>query len=95
MRWIILLAILAVVAAGLGWFYVRSTDEKIEVIIDKEEVIRDTEEAVEKGRQVIDEADEEVEGPNAQDVSEPPSEAERREDAADSPVNPATEGVTP
>ena len=60
MRWIILLALLALVACGLGWFYVRTTDERLEIIIDKEEVRTDTKEVIERGREWLDEVDEEA-----------------------------------
>ena len=62
MRWIILIAILAVVASALGWWYVRDTNDATQIIIDKEEVITDTkevitdtEEAIERGSEWIDE----------------------------------------
>lgn len=60
MRWIILLALLALVAVGLGWLYVRDTDERLEIIIDKKEVRTDTEEAIERGREWLDAGDEEA-----------------------------------
>ena len=70
MRWIILLAIVLAVAAGLGWLYVRDTDDKIEIIIDKEEMITDTQEAIERGREWIDEAAEATEDLTSEDEPE-------------------------
>ncbi len=60
MRWIILLAILVLGAIGLGWLYVRTTDDQLEIILDKEKVTTDTEKAIERGREWIEEADDEA-----------------------------------
>lgn len=80
MRWIVLLAVLLAVAGGLGWFYVRDTDDRIEIIIDKEEILTDTEEAVERGREWVDEAAEDREEPSPEDDSDIPKEAGEPQD---------------
>ncbi len=78
MRWIILLAILALLAAaaaGLGWLYVRGTEEKIEIIIDKEEVVSDIEEVIERGREWIDETADDAGDPAVEREADVPVES--------------------
>ncbi len=78
MRLMVLLAILAVVAFALGWWYFRDTSETWEIIIDKEEVITETEEAVERGREWLDEAADEAEDVGSEDEPGPLQGAEER-----------------
>ena len=93
MRWLILLVILALVAGGLGWFYVRDTDEKLEIIIDKEKVTTDTEEAIERGREWIDKADDEADKA-VQDREAGVPEGGERPDSENAPSpKPEIEGV--
>ena len=90
MRWIVLLAILVVVAFALGWWYVRDTNDTREIIIDKEEVITDTEEAIEKGRQWLDDVAGEGDQPDTGDELEPAQDPERPETP-----EPETQGANP
>lgn len=62
MRWVALIAILALVFLVFwgGWFYFRDSPGTSELILDKDEVRQDTREAVEEGRQLLDRASEEV-----------------------------------
>ena len=76
MRVIALLVVVFIVLAFImGWWYVRDSDESIDIIIDKEEVREDVDEVVETGRDLIEDARERIEQDTPPAESEPPPDA--------------------
>ena len=61
MRWVVILAVIAVVLMFLGgWLYFRDSGETSELILDKQKAQQDTEAAVEESKEAVQEAAEGV-----------------------------------
>ena len=61
MRWLAILAVLAIVLMFFGgWLYFRDTGDTSEIILDKQEVKEDTEKAVEGTKETLEKAADEM-----------------------------------